>query len=223
MDSLKDFPHVELDPALQAALCNTPVGLAIKHPFVNAVPYAPPFATLYNEQLWLKRDILANAITAREWHTAVFVHERPWRIDALLAIADRVSDVEYWELVRDTWMDAENIPECQASWDRVLRAPRGAQEHLTDVEDREELACLPDVVTLFQGRTNVRDDGWSWTLDRAVGEWFANRFAMFENATPVLASVEIPKVLIHGLLLGRGEREVLVDPLVIGNVTQQHL
>ena len=220
---MKDISAVELDPVLQAALCITPVGVAIKHPLVNAVPYAPPFAHFYNEQLWQKRGTLANAIANGEWHTAVFVHERPWRIDALVALADRVSDVEYWELVRDTWVDAENIPECQQAWDQVLRAPRSAREELTDLEDRDELAALPDVVTLFQGRTNVRDDGWSWTLDREVGEWFANRFAMFENAEPVLARVEIPKALIHGLFLGRGEREVLVDPLLIGNVTQQRL
>jgi hypothetical protein len=219
MESVKGIPHVELDPVLQAALQLTPLGLAIKHPFVNAVPYAPPFAALYNEQLLQKRNILATAIASGEWHTAVFVHERPWRIDALVAIADRMSDAEYWELVRETWMDAENIPECRAVWDRVLRAPRADREHLTDSTDREELAILPDVVTLFQGRTNARDDGWSWTLDRAVGEWFANRFAMFENAKPVLASVEVPKVLISALLLGRNEREVLVDPLLIGNVT----
>ncbi len=220
---MKDTSAVELDPVLQAALCQTPVGVAIKHPLVNAVPYAPPFARFYNEELWQKRDVLARAIANREWHTAVFVHERPWRVDALEMLADDLADHEYWPLVRDVWMDAENIPECAATWDELLRSERPMRELLTDEEDQEVLAALPDVVTLFQGRTNIRDDGWSWTLDREVGEWFANRFAMFENAAPVLASVDIPKALIHGLLLGRGEREVLVDPLVIGNVTQQLL
>jgi hypothetical protein len=221
--TVSPFPLVELDPELAAAVCNTEIGPAIKHPFVNAVPYAPPFASFYNEQLVHKRATFASAVKASDWNTAVFVHERPWRVDVLASLADYLDDHEYWPLVREVWMDAENITECRTAWDELLRSPRGHRELLTADEDQGELANLPDVVTLFQGRTTHRDDGWSWTLKREVGEWFASRFALFENAKPVLATTTIEKSSIHALLLGRGEHEVLVDPFSLGAVTTERL
>lgn len=221
--SVSPFPLVELDPELAAAVCITEIGPAIKHPLVNAVPYAPPFASFYNEQLAYKRATFSSAVKSSDWNTAVFVHERPWRVDALRLLAPDISDAEYWPLVREVWMDAENIPECREQWDELLRSTRKHRELLTDDDDQEVLTSLPGILTLYQGRTDRRDDGWSWTLKREVGEWFASRFALFEQAQPVLATTTIQKASIHALLLGRGEHEVLVDPALLGSVRTKRL
>jgi hypothetical protein len=49
--------------------------------------------------------------------------------------------------------------------------------------ERSYLAKLPEEITVYRGCRRKNDCGLSWTTDREVAEWFANRFA-FRNKLP---------------------------------------
>jgi hypothetical protein len=205
-------PFVELDPELARYQSTSSIGLSIRHPLVYSVMHAPMLNRIVNVALAEKKRRLAEAEEAEDWHTYVFLHERPYRAQALAAIADRATDAYYWELLTRVWMDSENIPEEADLWAELLADERPGREHMMDDDERAALAALPDVVTVYQGHTTERDDGWSWTTRLATAAWFADRFADMEDDEAVVTTGTVRREHITAYLLGRNEYEVLVDP-----------
>jgi hypothetical protein len=204
--------HEPLLPALQAVVVEMPTGLTmIKHPYVNQV-YMPGREKLANQQYKYKVQAVARAEKEGEWHTYVYLHERPWRFDALVEIMDRMSDTQFWAMVSDVWQDSENIPENVIAWDALLRTDRPGREAMMDDDELAALAALPEVITIYQGHTDERDDGWSWTTDRKVAEWFARKFAVVEESEPWLTVATVNRTEVLAYLLGRRESEILVNP-----------
>src|SRR5437763_4496201 len=97
-----------LDPEFADWMEDGPFGPAIKHPLVY--DFTPQVAGIPNRQLRYKKAALARAIEQKDWHTVVFLHERPWRADALLNIVadhdDEIADADYWKLVGSVWIDS---------------------------------------------------------------------------------------------------------------------
>lgn len=202
----------ELYPILAASVVETElIGPFIKHPFVNTM-YMHGLEKMYNEQFDYKQQEVPKARTERQWHRYLFLHERPWRYEALVEVADEMTDPEFWECVRDVWIDSENIRENAEEWDELLRTERPGTEHLMEPEEREALAALPDEFVVWQGHTIDRDDGWSWTTRRATATWFAQRFADFEQSEAVVTRGTVQRVDVLAYLLGRNEYEILIDP-----------
>jgi hypothetical protein len=203
----------ELDPELAECMTETRMfGMSIKHPLVFSIPHFPPLNGHLNRVLAQKRKMLDEATEAEDWHTYVFLHERPYRAEAFADIADQMDDAAYWDLLAIVWMESENIPQMQDVWDTLLADDRPGRENMMDDEERAALAALPDVVTVYQGHTTARDDGWSWTTDRTMAAWFARRFAELEDSEPVVTTGHVRREDITAYLLGRHEHEVLVDP-----------
>lgn len=215
VQALLDFigPEEELDDELKACLVTYSDSMvAIKHPLVINLFHTPMFNGMANRQLAEKRRRLEQAELNGEWYTYIFLHERPWRLEALLEVMDNVDDEQWWALVARVWMDSENIRECQVEWDAVLRSDRPGREFMMDDEDREALIKMPGVLTIYQGCTEDRDDGWSWTLKRETAEWFANRFASLEKSSPKLRIGKVFKPHVTAYLTDRSEHEIIVDP-----------
>lgn len=201
-----------LHPDLEASIWESPSGFVfIKHPLVNTI-HSPGTNRVVNRQYEAKKAELARAADEGEWATWIWIHERPWRFEALLEVADKVDDEQFWHGVRDVWMDSENIREHEDEWDELLRTDRPGREHMMDDEEREALAALPDEITVYQGHTDERDDGWSWTTNRQTAEWFARRFASMEDGEPLLTTATVKKGDVTAYLLGRSEFEILTAP-----------
>lgn len=201
-----------LDPELAAHLEMTSIGLCIRHPLVYSMVHGEPLNALVNQALADKRAELERAATAGDWHSVVFLHERPWRSHALHRYRRRIPARRYWPLVADVWVDAENIRDLPELWQRLLHDPRPGRERMMRSSERSALAALPDVVELWQGHTDERDDGWSWSTDRSVAVWFAQRFAALEDATAMLTHARAARVDVTAYLLRRGENEIVIDP-----------
>ncbi len=82
---------------------------------------------------------------------------------------------------------------------------------LMDDKERSQLTELDDVVTVYRGVTsynakNIR--ALSWSLDYDKADWFAHRF--HEDGT--VYEAQIKKGHIFALFLGRGEKEIVLDP-----------
>lgn len=209
---------VELDLELRECLVyyDSTDMWAIKHKFVNEMFYTERFHSMYNERLRYKQKAAEDAFAEEDWTNFVFIHERPWRLEALVEIANCVeSDADWWSLVARVWVDSENIREWQSTWDTILNMDRPGQNAMMDEDDQKALAAMPETITIFQGCTDVRDDGWSWTTKRETAEWFANRFANLERGEPMLRMGRVRKENVLAYITNRNESEILVDPEMV--------
>lgn len=184
-------------------------GPMLKHPLVFSVPLTLP--GLANRALEQKTASLARAIERKDWHTVVFLHERPYRLAAFI---DYVTgrdedggalplgqDEDERDLAATVWVDSENIPQCMDDWTALFAS---TSLWLGDAEEREAFDALPDPITAWRGE--IDDGGWSHTTDEKIARFFATRF----GANAEIIKVEIPKDKVFGYLTRRGESELLV-------------
>lgn len=214
LDTIREALHPDLRPHLYA---HERLGAMLHHPLVvNVMPNAI-FAQYANQQFEQKTEALAQAREKREWHTVVFLHERPYRFEALTAAVElgvTENPQVYWELVGNIWTDSENIHENFDEWEMLWSEPVPGRESIMDEDERAALAALPDMVTIYRGVAH--EDamaGLSWTTDRAKALWFARRYKFKgDDYDPYLVRAKVAKANILAYFLGRGESEVVVLP-----------
>jgi hypothetical protein len=138
------FAPEPLDKALEPWIGDSILGAALKHPLVFMVPYTPHHNKMANKALRYKREAIARALTSRQFGTVIFLHEKPYRIEALfdLACEHRMSAEEFWPLLGEVWTNVENLWQCQAF---VIKA---------SIE-----MLLGDVPNLKQLEVEIDDDG----------------------------------------------------------------
>jgi hypothetical protein len=213
------FAPEELDPILEYFRYRNHLGwTVIKHPLVVSIGHADPMNKMMNTQLHEKRKAVRQARNEGNWDLYVWLHQRAWRVHAFQRIARHMTDAAYWELLGDIWVDSENIRENPKKWDRLLRSERGDRHAIMDRDEQRQFSELPDEVTIYQGHTVERHDGWSWTLQKSVAEWFATRFADLESSSPVLSTGKIGRENILAYFSRRNEEEVLVDRDLVKNL-----
>lgn len=220
---LSDFEPEPLLPELRAYLCDGPYGLALKHPLVMYPFYSERHNKLVNAAYRSKSAQIADARHGGDYEQYIWLHERPYRVDAFMDIEHNLSDEQYWTMLSMIWVDSENIRQCPEEWESLLRSDRSCREQMMEEDEIAALVNLPETVTIYQGHTSVRDDGWSWTTSRTIAEWFARRFAMLEKDEPQLTTAKVAKSEITAYLLRRGESEVVVDPSSVIYVSTESL
>jgi hypothetical protein len=97
---------VELHPDLQPYLEDGVLGPQLRHPLVYAVPlWTKAHANYMYEQ---KKADLEKAIAEKKYSQIIFLHERPYRLEAFIQIANELPDSKYWSLLASIWTDTEN-------------------------------------------------------------------------------------------------------------------
>jgi len=200
-----------------------PLGQMIRHPLVYSMLHAPAMNWHVNQSLKAKKEAVKQALAEERWHSYIYLHERPYRVGALLDIADEVDDATYWELVGSVWIDSENIWQNEDAWDEVLHADREERDRVMDDEDRACLAMLPDEFPIYRGfSVEGREDGLSWTTDKIRAKWFGKRFAELHDGA-YLASGVVSKSDVIAHFMGRGESEIVVLPERVRDLTVTEL
>lgn len=203
--------HEDLKPYLQETSNRW---MALRHPLVYVVPWFDAQAKQANAMYAYKQGEIAVALAEKDWAGYIWLHERPYRPEALLEIADLMDDDDYWDAVRDVWIDTENLWQWGTKkLRRILEANRpGRAEGLMDDMERANLAQMTQRVTIYRGypQGGTRK-GWSWTLNRRRAEWFANRYTAPGDARNVIETT-IDKDDIIAVFHGRNEAEVIIDP-----------
>jgi len=197
-------------------------GPMLRHPLVYSMMHAPQLNAMVNKQYLAKLEAVAEALTENEWHSYIFLHERPYRIGAFTNVSGHMSDSDYWELLATIWVDSENIRQSPHAWEELLGADRPGREAMMLPDEREAFDALPDVIDVHQGHTTTAHDGWSWTTDKAVAEWFARRF-IEDGEQPVVTSGKVRKDRVIAYLLRRNESEILVPRNYVRNRTKEVL
>lgn len=97
-------------------------------------------------------------------------------------------------------------------WSDVFATIRNVDlRALMDDEQRPFLDALPDQVTLYRGGGHfTRACGHSWSIDRAVSEWFAAGVRGDNNPRPVVWTVTVPKSAVAFVLVDRQEKECVL-------------
>jgi hypothetical protein len=195
---------VELHPDLQPYLEDGVLGPQLRHPLVYAVPlWTKAHANYMYEQ---KKQDLEKAIAEKKYSQIVFLHERPYRLDAFVQITKDLPDDKYWSLLASIWTDTENGWQNLPTWRALFWSKRPGRSHLMDADEHSTLQNLPDTVEIYRGcEKGVNEDGISWTLNRDKAEFFANRF----TKQGIVLTKQINKSDIIAVFNGRGEAEVI--------------
>jgi hypothetical protein len=206
-----------LHPDLKPWLRDGPMGLMLNSPLVQDITVNLECCALLNKRYDLKREALARAREKKNWDSYIFLHERPYRLDALCDLVndDVLSDQQYWELVGHSYQDSENIWQNQATWKGLLNRRRPEKHFLMgDEEERAKLAGMPDLIHVYRGiRKGKNRRGLSWTLSMTKAMFFARRYDI--GKTGLILHGEVKREDVHCLLLGRGEFEIVANKVKI--------
>jgi hypothetical protein len=176
----------------------------LRHPLVYQVPFRSNGSA--NAQYAQKSKALKEALGSWNYSQYVFLHERPYRVEAFKKIEKQLGIVNYWQLLTQVWIDTENQYAYLKDWKKLLSADRGDRNDMMNDEDKESLRLLPEEVTIYRGcQEFLNENGLSWTLDKSKAEFFANRF----GKKGIILERKIPKSDIVALLTVRGETEVI--------------
>jgi len=204
---------VELDSELSEHLVELECGLKmLRHPLVTSI-YMPQCHASYNSILQNKKMSLKLAFKEKNWSSFVFLHERPFRLDALLRLhnSDVLTGEAASELVVDTFTDAEWPGQNKVVWLELFKR----HCHST-VAYWKGGAKLPEDRVLYRGGCDDEQEdyelGISWTSDPEKAEWFAKRNAKFFHGEPRVFSLKVPRDAVLAYIGNRKEEEFIVDP-----------
>jgi hypothetical protein len=151
------------------------------------------------------------ALDDRDWFNYFINCPRRNRREAFVVVMGRLTDKEYWELLRYIWADTELPYRNKAAWLQLFTSPRGERESAMTEGERSALAALPDPCVAYRGVGDPRQQarGMSWTTDLATAAWFARRG---NQDAGVVVSAWVPKHRIFYYCAERNESEVIIDP-----------
>lgn len=217
IDELNDmFGPEDLHPDLVPYLSDGRIGRVLSHPLTVHVMYHEQSNKLINRAYVHKKQAVEKAREAADWERFVFLHERPYRIDALETVLfeEEISEPDrIWPLIAGVWIDSENIWQCLNQWVDIWNSEGHAHSVFMEDDEMETFKALPDTITVWRGVAHRESvEGMSWTVDKAKAEWFARRFAGGEGRTPLLVEGTVSKRDVLAYFSNRGESEIVAFP-----------
>lgn len=199
-------------------------GQSLRHPLVYSLLYTEALNKFLNKQYAQKRAAVAEAKAAKEWHSYLYLHERPWRYDAFEKIRHQLSSRDYWKLVRSIWIDCENVHQNFEGWGDIWMAEMANRQTVMDASETAALLKLGEVVEVYRGANTEEHAsiGYSWTTDRERAIWFARRYAV-RGTGAFLAHGVVHKPHVIALFLSRNENEIVVPPEAVTVVEVRRL
>lgn len=208
--------NADLHPDLVPYLREVPNwGTMLRHPLVNE-----PFVMngVANRMYERKRELLAQAIEAEDWNTVVFLHERPWRCEALITYVlgsddygipfsvATLDDPEARDLVAAVWCDSENIHEHVDRWLAITDGHVPGEPLLMGDQPAFDALPLDSQGRIEVWRGDCNDGGWSWTTSRDTALFFCKRWGAGND---LLHGFVDPRY-VFGYITNRSETEVMV-------------
>lgn len=223
-----------LHASLKPYVSKTEFGLYISSPLVQ-IPHLElsaraaglSMAELANRMLQDKEDGLLFAKAKADWGSYVWLHERAYRVDALISIIEQHAasgreypelSIELGEIASEVWYDAKYPWQSLEDWRFVFQTLDANKQSLMSKSERRALRKMPSEFTVYRGVSAVDHMeaeeaafGLSWTTQRSKAEWFARRFALDDSQAFVIEAT-ISKKAVIAYLTGREESEILIDP-----------
>ncbi len=180
----------------------------IHHPFLIDLVVMPERYAFINELYRHKKEMIDQALEERNYKSYIFLHERPYRMNAFRECRSRLRS-EYWPILKSVWIDSENIHQNKDMWLNLWRSKRPNKETVMSKDERVCLAKMPDEIKVYRGVNYVRDKrGLSWTIDPNVAKKFSLRFKRHCSNPRVIEGV-VKKKHVHAFFLDRNESEIV--------------
>lgn len=181
----------------------------IRHPLMYWI--GPADVNLINDMFERKAAAVDDAYKNKNWNSYIYLHERPYRLDAFMDVADEMTDDEYWETLGSIWVDSENIWQSRDVWSEMLESDRPNRNKIMTADEIADFEKLPDEITVYRGHIKGKnEDGLSWTTSEEKARWFANRLATGDDE-PDVASGTVKKSDVVAYFTRRGESEIVVS------------
>lgn len=198
----------ELDAELQDHIFDGRLGKMVHHPLVIQVFYREHMNPMLNQMLRQKQKLVNEYMKERNYEGYVFLHERPYRLEALLEIVTYLKPEDYWNVIKSVYVDTENAYEFHDEWVSLMTSD-------IPVPDDMKLKSLNTEVTkVYRGFVHSTSKmGISWTTDYDKAVWFARRFARVDSGDkPQVVTGVVHNTNILMCIDQRGESEVVVLP-----------
>lgn len=180
----------------------------LSHPLVISPFYFEEENSHLNRSYLFKIEQIKLSLKNKEWHRYIFWHERPYRLMAFRQVVKYLSDVEYWKLLREIWVDSENIWQNKKDWKRYLNSKRENKSSFMKGCELNYLKELPDEFLIYRGYTKgLNSRGCSYTLDKEKAIWFSKRFNA-ENGKIKIRKVRKEDVFAY--VNSRDEKEIII-------------
>lgn len=204
---------------LYVDICETRVPFVASHPFTSTWHFFEgaginSIMDLHDEDARDKwRKIMRGKIEKCDLLHLFMMMNPPYILNFLKFSAQYMSDADLGYILGEFWMQIEQISLDDSVTGREIISwfSRADKEKLMNEEEREIIANLPDKVTVYRGVTShnkSRKKAFSWSTDRKVAEWFADRF---QTGTGEVWTLTVPKERILCSFEGRNEHEVIVN------------
>ena len=153
----------------------------IHHPFCNQLILDLERCALIHERI---DELTAKAdacFEAHDYEGYIYSLARVFRPEWLAKDAHLIPDDRYWTILSRIYWRLQFTYSNFDLFHQLFRADRPGRENLMEPDERDVLARLPDVLTVYRGYASEDDDeqdfadGIAWTLDRRRAVWFANR------------------------------------------------
>ena len=148
----------------------------ITHPLLISVPYFEETNALMNTQLKVRKEAAKKHLKNKNFSSYIFLHEKPYMLEAFLEVMFELNDKEYWQNLRSIWESIENNWQNLKIWKTLLNSDRGSREYFMDDEEKIFFDSLPNQITIHRGHTFNNKNGFSYTLDYEKAVWFSKRF-----------------------------------------------
>ena len=218
---------------------DSPIGVFLRHPLLMTL-YVEDMNAYYNHQYLGKKKECDKALKNKKWNTWIWLHERPFRLDAFLFICRDIPAEEYWSLLRDIWIDTEGPGVNQDIWLELFNRPYPKRRKMMTGKERRALASAGRAsveLNIYRGYVDGldpedseyieedrdRESGISWTLDYNKAEWFARRFLAGGTGYGVVAEAICNPKDVIAYFESRGEKEIVIDPSKVRILRSQAL
>jgi hypothetical protein len=178
----------------------------IKHPLIFSIPYLEQMNPLVNMQYKQKKELVKKALKQKDYDSYIWLHERPFRLNAFTDIKHKLKSKQYWSILSDIWRDSENIWQNKPIWLYLFLLEIPNREYFMSLEDRAAFNNLPNEIIVYRGYDENNKSGYSYTLDRKKAEWFARRF----DKNGKVLKRKVKKEDIFAYTNQRGENEVII-------------
>lgn len=210
MKHLQDMAQPEdLHPDLVPYVMTTKMGFPmLNHPLVQNLMHSDMMNRMMNLRYAQKIESLKKALENKDFISVIFIHERPYRLDAFVQYNHLFGD-KYWKILGAVWVDTMNSWQSHDVWEMLWEHDPHNREQCMDEDERKFYAKLPKKIIAYRGvgyEDNV--NGFSWTLDIKV----ARKFSRMTTKSGAVYRAEITKKNIFAYFSGRNESEIVVRP-----------
>ena len=210
----------DLNPDLVPYLDDTgPFGLCLKHPLVFSIVHHDQHNAYVNAQYGQKKEQIRKARADKNWAHYVWLHERPYRINAFMNVSWKLDGPAYWTLFGKVWVDTENMHQDRDSWRDLLTADPEGRELMSSEDVRSVFTLTPEegglapMTKVYRGYCHDDGlDGFSWTLDKARARWFATRLRESDDPPARIASGLVAAEHVIAYITDRDEQEIVCLP-----------